>query len=885
MSAIDSKTHSENSALAQGVLDSPSNLPAFTEWLKTANCKNYSSMRIINSLTEASTRLLKLKLSDKPIWDIKRPKEFFYLQERALKDKLFCVFTKRKNLPLFQFCCKLYFAFLKDFQPAATTVPHDILGETERVIPQKNSINPDDVVAWLVTQPNANGTLYLERVVRSYMGTLNNAPSKLELSDSIKRNVFECSSVDELDSLVRLFKTAPNYAEINQTMGHGQLSAGLAVFRRYLEHLENKGDISSKIIETVSAESPSAKEMPDDGQCVDFFHPELCAQTRPLSCVIDGHNIMPSKQKWSQLLVAITEYYIKCNAPNLDALNSIALYGSKTFFLNEKAVFGTCALLSNGKWIYTNYNPQTVVAIIGNLCRHCGTDLINVTITFEPKNNERTIASIQSQNDESNQMLPIIPEIMDGEIRSAIKIALSEKFSNGFTYTKPIQIGRIKKIASEMIGKEICDSDESIVAYIKQCGTEFEGKIYVVSTDAKQKVKFLADAYFEQNGQVIFYDAFFENHEQFLMSSSITSKEVLQTLFKEIYKDSYFYDYAYFGKTIDNIYTVVTNEILRIWGYDRILSYSQISERLPYIPYFRIKAVLGQNGDFIINKRGRGESDGECIHASKIDILVDEITAIKESVSKACLSHRYVSLSDIDLSCISEKNEELCDSAVQTAAFQICLGGNSGDYVRRGKIITRKGDNIDAPSIMKRYCRTQDKLSIEELLAFEEELTGEKHRWIPMQAAYDTMIRIDAHTFVADKYIEFNINAADSAIEQFIGGGEYIPLQAVMTFALFPHCGRAWNLFLLESYCRRFSQGFRFETRAVNSKNVGAIVRKNSKLSYDDIMSDCVAHSNVALTPQDILNCLQDNGLISARKHKDIESLVKRIRMLREGRN
>ena len=39
-----------------------------------------------------------------------------------------------------------------------------------------SAIDPEDVIAWLVAQPNANGTLYLENVVRQYMGALRAAP-------------------------------------------------------------------------------------------------------------------------------------------------------------------------------------------------------------------------------------------------------------------------------------------------------------------------------------------------------------------------------------------------------------------------------------------------------------------------------------------------------------------------------------------------------------------------------------------------------------------------------------------------------------------------------------------------------------------------------------
>jgi len=117
---------------------------------------------------------------------------------------------------------------------------------------------------------------------------------------------------------------------------------------------------------------PAPTEKHDDMTLlVDFTHPELCAKTRPVKCLINGRSIIPNKQNWSWLLVAITERFIEEDNPNLGALDRKSMFGRKVFFMPRKADIGTCCELSNGKWIYTNYNPQAIVTIIGNLCRHC----------------------------------------------------------------------------------------------------------------------------------------------------------------------------------------------------------------------------------------------------------------------------------------------------------------------------------------------------------------------------------------------------------------------------------------------------------------------------------------------------------------------------------
>jgi len=107
---------------------------------------------------------------------------------------------------------KLYLKFLKDkpWTRKATAI-EDVAeagvekGKDELLKP----IKPDDVIAWLVTQRNANGTLYLENVARSYISSLRSAPPKLALTLE-NRDVFSCHTVAELDALWDAFRGASN---------------------------------------------------------------------------------------------------------------------------------------------------------------------------------------------------------------------------------------------------------------------------------------------------------------------------------------------------------------------------------------------------------------------------------------------------------------------------------------------------------------------------------------------------------------------------------------------------------------------------------------------------------------------------------------------------
>ena len=186
---------------------------------------------------------------------------------------------------------------------------------------------------------------------------------------------------------------------------------------------------------------------------------------------------------------------------------------------------------------------------------------------------------------------------------------------------------------------------------------------------------------------------------------------------------------------------------------------------MQYIPLARIKYALGQNADFIWN------SVETFSHISRIEITDEEQERLLNDAMHQCNARGYVSITSLSYEDIEERNHDLSVTAIHNAIFRICL---SDKFDKKGKIITRKGDVFDALGIMKEYCRTVDKCTLEDLLNFERELTGEVHRWMPLEAGNQILIRVDKNTYVADKYVYFDVETIDAAIESIIEGEEML---------------------------------------------------------------------------------------------------------------
>lgn len=851
----------------------------FQLWLTDGKKGKYSSEAILGCIDRISEYAVSKRLSGYDIWECTNHDAFRSVY-RSLIESKFLRITDKNLHKMFTDVGQLYLLFLKEkpfIRKTGITTIADESDVKSEFVPEKTHkicINPENVITWLITQPNANGTLYLENVVRQYMGTLRSAPSKLEILDELDiRNIFTCHTPNELNIYWDIFKAAPNYKIVNNSTS-GMFSAGLGCYLKYLKHLENITTSIEKLEELPERKTIqhpiSDVNISSEVLFVNFSRPELCAQSRPLTCTIKGQDVLLRKQNWSQLLVAISEHFIKDDYPNITSLYNNPLYGSKVFFQPQKINSGSCAQLSNGKWIYTNFNPQTIVTIIRYLCQYCEVDLNNVIITYEPKAGKRVKAVGSSTRYDFNVAAELSKQVLDSVLVEKLTDVLSNHFSNGYRLNSSIEMMRFRLFATEDLGDELTLSDEELKSYIMACGTTFDGKLYTVSIEAEERIRELAGEYFANGSQIIFFAEFYSKNENWLFEASVVSEGMLIDILRRVFPGLSFTK-TYFGNIDSTVFLAIESEILRVWGEGILITYDELAERLKYIPLERIKSTLGQNGNFIWS------SVETFSHISRIDIAEKERAAIIETTVHECNSRGYVSIKDLPYIEIEERNYELSITAIHNAIYRICL---CEKFDKKGKIITRKGDIFDAQAIMKEYCRTIDKCSLDDLLNFEKELTGNVHRWISMGVGNTVLVRIDRDTYVADKHVHFNTEMIDAVIELFVTG-DYLPLKSFTTFAVFPHCGQKWNLFLLESYCRRFSKKFRFDTPSVNSRNAGTIIRKSCMMDYTEIMTDAILEAGLQLDDTSVGKFLYESGYTgrsSAAKVREILEKAKAIR-------
>ena len=141
--------------------------------------------------------------------------------------------------------------------------------------------------------------------------------------------------------------------------------------------------------------------------------------------------------------------------------------------------------------------------------------------------------------------------------------------------------------------------------------------------------------------------------------------------------------------------------------------------------------------------------------------------------------------------------------------------------------------------------------------------------------------RVSADLFVKNDSVSFDIAAVDYALEKFVQG-KIIPLRAVKDFTKFPPVENySWNLFLLESFLKKYSEKFIFDTTYISSSNIGAIYPKSMKFTdYLDVQVAAVIQEKILLEPEAVGNFLVGEGYRGQRSAKIIQRVIQQAKKI-----
>lgn len=455
-------------------------------------------------------------------------------------------------------------------------------------------------------------------------------------------------------------------------------------------------------------------------------------------------------------------------------------------------------------------------------------------------------------------------------IRETLKLP---RFEYGFK-DDGVELYRFRASYEEVNGTDCPLDDDILIDSIRDIGFEFDGKIYLISDENMKAIVDEINDYDNQGINIIYYESLYDLKSYEYFDAKIVSADMLKDLLKYL-MPRYRYKGNYFALTLERQteLELIRNDIIRVWGGNTLQTFDELALKLPLIPMEKIKFTLAQQSTFVWN------SAETYMQAEWFDADEDEIERLADYIDEQCEKHRGVSLDEIPFDHLIEMNPEISEAALYTCFCKLV----EDRFERNARMLTRKGASKNTYTAVIEFCRKQDKCTYEHLEYIAKQVAGTIRRPDIVEAANAVMVRVDKDDFIADRLIKFDTDCIDAALD-YVVTDDFIGMREITTFSTFPFTGYGWNLYLLESYCRRFSKKYKYETRRANSSNSGAIVAKSCALNYHDIMTHAVARSDRKLQQDEVFDFLTEAGYMERKKYSDIDSLINEAAQLRERR-
>jgi hypothetical protein len=455
-------------------------------------------------------------------------------------------------------------------------------------------------------------------------------------------------------------------------------------------------------------------------------------------------------------------------------------------------------------------------------------------------------------------------DIFSPKLLEVAESIIAIHFPNGMRKNSNIAKKKFRMKYVEMTGEEIKDEID-IDKLVASIGYEYDNKIYTVSIESKTTIKVLIKAAMEQGNKVIFYQEFYRQNLSLMTKAGIYSAELLKNVLKDILPGLYYGRLSFAPSRMD----CLENDIVACFDDDFILTYSEMKNRLKYADMEQIKIACSRDYRFVWIK------EETYALTEKLELSTLDIEETKKVIENDIASQGFSVMQRICVSKSIEMNSNISKSALRYAIYNLHFAEK---YERKGTIITLPGFSFSASKVMEDYCMGIQEVMLEELMAYEKELT-DKTRY-SLSVAYETMLRVDKDYFVGVDTVNFDIQAVDNAIALFVQDN-IIPLKSVTSFTSFPETeGLAWNLFLLDSYCKHKSIRFHSMGGPAKSKPVGAIYPSTMRFSnYDDLLVQVVAKDKIKLEA-DIINTFLTANAYTLRKI-DTREIIKKVQEIR----
>lgn len=473
----------------------------------------------------------------------------------------------------------------------------------------------------------------------------------------------------------------------------------------------------------------------------------------------------------------------------------------------------------------------------------------------------------------------IVSQTKSTEDLSPYDKILQENFSKGYRVESTLDLKRFIRYYNAIYGTDLDVSNEEIRSKIKQniiyVGIRHGDYVFsaesVMSLETKEHLVSYVEQSFSQGKRVLYYKALFEEFNEEFLGQHIYDEDMLRTYLVHECGRDYVFERNFMSRD-RNVHIDHKAEIREaLIAYGAPMKTEELYEKIPNLPSDRIDWVIHTNKEFVCN------TWGEYFHVSLIDLSDDELADIAALIQQAIEESYFISGNEL-IHAIRRKYPYMLERFPQFSQLGLrdSIAYYLGDrFSFNGNIISSLHKQLSMSDVFAEFARTHHSFTIDELNVLKNEINSR----IYFDSIYANALRISQSQFVAKEEADFDVANTDKAISAFCRG-DYIPLAEVTSFGSFPYAIFPWNVYLLEHYVAVYSNEYKLLHTSFNADNcVGAIVKISSGIdSFNDLITDVLAHSGVNLNKKDALQYLCDMGYLARRRFSDIDQILIRAR-------
>lgn len=662
-------------------------------------------------------------------------------------------------------------------------------------------------------------------------------------------------------------------------------------------------DDAGKMADSAAARTQSSQ---DDESALENSREEVCyvdftkiadlTYTRPVRFSYFGQEKKCGKS-WTDLFVNFVTVMLKEYPDLFKAGMSFSKIGKRIELVEKsdaKMMIAPKSIPESDYALETNCSAKDIVAKIKYILDLCHVGDENIVIGYEKKehssetvSNKKAPSAQQAEpvsiNEEGASAQQVKQALVNKEDASAQQAepvfineeyasVLKEHFSKGFRIGSFIEIKKFKRYYAAQFGKELADSDDLITQNIKRMCVLHNRKAFLpavmLSEELKEKLlRYIGDS-FASGKKVIYFQALYAQFADDFLDYPIYDADMLQAYLTHLRLEGVFINRDFMSQERNVVVDPVSEIRQCLQEYARPVEYEELFAALPHIPQDKIKAILGGSWEFVNN------GGGAYFHESSLMLSDEELEDIADIIDYYINDKEFVGGNEL-YEAVKAKYPYIIDNnAIYSVnGFRDALKYKLANrFSFKGNIISRLGKTLSMTDVFANYARHHDSFSLTELQSLAEELATV----IYFEPVYENSLRISQEQFVAKNRAQFLVDDTDATLDR-ICTGDYITIQDVTNFGVFPYSGFAWNSFLLEHYAAYYSHKYKLlHSGSYNSnKCVGAIVKKSAELdTFDDLVVDVMAHSDIELNKASVLNYLSDKGYIARRSYSNIEALI-----------